>query len=57
MIVNAPSHPLWIKTDQSVGTGNSVTTGITNNGADLSTIVWDTSSVTPGTYYYNCRES
>ena len=55
LIVNAPSHPLWIKTDQSVGTGNSVTTGITNNGADLSTIVWDTTSVTPGTYYYNCQ--
>ena len=55
MIVNAPSHPLWIKTNQSVGTANSVTAGITNNGADLSTITWDTSSVTPGTYYYNCH--
>ena len=55
LIVNSPSHPLFVKTDQSVGTANSVTTGITNNGSDLGTITWDTTSVTAGTYYYNCQ--
>ena len=54
-IVNASGHPLWVKTDQSTGTGNAVTTGITNNGTDSGTITWDTTNVTDGTYYYNCE--
>ena len=55
MNVNAFTHPLFIKTNQSVGTANSITTDITGNGADVGTIVWDTSNVTAGTYYYNCQ--
>ena len=59
--VNASGHPFWIKTAQTVGTGNSVTTGtITNNGATgnvgvVVTITWNTTGVTPGTYYYVCQ--
>ena len=53
--INAPGHPLWIKTTQSTGSSNAVTTGITNNGAETGLITWDTTSVTPGTYYYNCQ--
>ena len=53
--INASGHPLWIKTNQSTGTGNAVTTGISNNGDDVGTIVWDTTNITAGTYYYNCQ--
>ena len=53
------SHPFWIKTVTGPGTGNAVgngtTTGtITNNGYSTGTITWDTTGVTPGTYYYQC---
>lgn len=59
--VNANGHPFWIKTSQTVGTGNSVTTGtITNNGVTgnvgvVIPITWNTAGVTPGTYYYVCQ--
>ena len=50
------SHPFWIKTSQTTGTGNGVTTGtITNNGQQSSNLTWDTNGVTPGTYYYICQ--
>ena len=54
-VVNATGHPVWIKSTKTVGTANSITANITNNGTQVGTIVWDTSSVTPGTYYYNCE--
>ena len=54
-IANSSGHPFWVKTDESVGTGNSVTTGISNNGTDSGTITWDTTNITDGTYYYNCE--
>lgn len=53
--INAPGHPFWIKTLQITGTTNAVTTGITNNGTASGTIVWDTSDMAPGTYYYICQ--
>lgn len=53
--VNAPGHPFWIKTLQITGTGNAVTTGITNNGATSGSIIWDTTNVAPGIYYYICQ--
>ena len=50
------SHPFWIKTTQTTGTSNGVTTGtITNNGQQSSNLTWDTNGVTPGTYYYICQ--
>ena len=50
------SHPFWIKTSQTTGTGNGVTTGtITNNGQQSSNLTWDTNGVTIGTYYYICQ--
>ena len=50
------SHPFWIKTSQTTGTGNGVTTGtITNNGQQSSNLTWDTNGVTVGTYYYICQ--
>ena len=53
--VNASGHPFWIKTAAVTGTGSAVTTGVSNNGAAIDTVVWDTSSIAPGTYYYICQ--
>lgn len=54
--VNASGHPFFIKTSPTTGTGNQVTTGtITNNGASIGTVTWDTTGVTSGTYYYICQ--
>jgi len=52
------SHPFWIKTTQTTGTSNGVTTGtITNNGQQSSNLTWDTSGLPAGptTYYYICQ--
>jgi len=54
--VNASGHPFYIKTSATTGTSNQVTTGtITGNGASVGTVTWDTTGVTPGTYYYICQ--
>lgn len=54
--VSAAGHPLYIKTTSTTGTGNGVTTGtITGNGSNNGAIVWNTTGVTPGTYYYICQ--
>ena len=54
--VNASGHPFWIKTSASTGTSNDVTTGtITGNGQAIGTVEWETTGVTPGTYYYICQ--
>tara|TARA_B100000073_G_scaffold145508_1_gene119787 strand:- start:5151 stop:11543 length:6393 start_codon:yes stop_codon:yes gene_type:complete len=53
-VVNASGHPFWIKTTNSTGTSNAAQ-GVTNNGDDVGTVIWDTTSITPGTYYYNCE--
>lgn len=52
--VNAASHPLWIKTSPTTGTGNGVS-GVNNNGAASGTITWNTTGSLPGTYYYQCQ--
>lgn len=50
------SHPFWIKTSATTGTGNGVTTGtLSANGRTTGTMTWDTTGVTPGTYYYICQ--
>ena len=54
--VSASGHPFYIKTNATTGTSNQVTTGtITGNGAAVGTVTWDTTGVTPGTYYYICQ--
>ena len=51
------SHPFWIKTQPSTGTGFGVTTGILTpaNGQTAGTMIWDTTGVIPATYWYICQ--
>lgn len=53
--VEATGHPFWIKTSNVTGTGSAVTSGITNNGTQSGTIVWNTAGLATGTYYYICQ--
>jgi len=50
-IVNAASHPFYIKTVQGTGTDNQVS-NVTNNGATSGVVNWTPSAA--GTYYYQC---
>ena len=56
---NMGTHPLYIKTTPSIGSGNQVTTGSTYGQGATTGTGWDTrpqsgTPVTPGTYYYVC---
>ena len=54
---NMNSHPLYIKTAPSIGSGDQVTTGTAYGQGTTFSIGWDTATgptVTPGTYYYVC---
>ena len=56
--MDASGHPMWISIVQSTGqpSAGNVPPGLTNNGtASGATITWDTTTVTAGTYYYNCE--
>jgi plastocyanin len=53
--LSVSGHPFWIKTSAVTGTGSAVSTGVTNNGQQSGTCTWDTTGVTPGTYYYICQ--
>ena len=56
--MNAAGHPMWIQISQATGqpAGGNIPAGISNNGtASGATITWDTTTVTAGTYYYNCE--
>ena len=48
-------HPFYIKdTQSSSGTNNAYNVGVTNQGATSGNIIWDTTNVPVGTYYYQC---
>jgi plastocyanin len=54
--VSAGGHPFWIKTAPQTSTGFVVDVNTTtNNGTDSGTITWDTTTISPGTYYYICQ--
>jgi hypothetical protein len=53
--VNASGHPFWIKTAQTTGTGDSYTSGVTNNGAQSGTITFSVPFNAPNTLYYICQ--
>ena len=46
--VNTPSHPFYIKTSATTGTGNQVT-GVNNNGETSGIVIYNTSGSVPGT--------
>jgi surface protein len=50
-IVDAASHPFYIKTVQGTGTDN-LASNVTNNGATSGVVNW--TPTTAGTYYYQC---
>ena len=54
--VSASGHPFYVKTSATTGTLNQVSTGtITGQGTVYGAVTWDTTGVTPGTYYYICQ--
>tara|TARA_B100001989_G_scaffold74838_1_gene51322 strand:+ start:7013 stop:8854 length:1842 start_codon:yes stop_codon:yes gene_type:complete len=52
--VNVSGHPFWIKTSATTGTGNAAT-GVTNNGAQTGTIIFQVPLNAPATLYYICQ--
>ena len=53
--VNTPGHPLWIKTNESPGTDNAFSNGITGNGTDKGTITFVVPKDAPAALFYNCQ--
>ena len=53
--ISAAGHPFWIKTDESTGTANAYSTGVTNNGADSGVITFTVPHSAPSVLYYNCQ--
>ena len=53
--VDAPGHPFYIKTTGGVGTLYQAT-GVINNGITSGFVTWDTTGISPATYYYQCSE-
>jgi hypothetical protein len=51
------SNTFYIKTAAVGGTGSTVSTGITNNGTQNNTVVWNTAGAAAGTYYYISAEN
>ena len=54
--ISAPGHPFYIKTSYVGGSGSQVSTGTVTGtqGTTNSTLSWNTSGVSAGTYYYVC---
>jgi len=53
--ISASGHPFWIKTAAVTGTGSAYSTGVTNNGVDNGTIVFNVPLDAPDTLYYICQ--
>ncbi len=54
-IIDAPGHPFFIKTIQSLGTANAYEDGVGNNGASDGTITFTVPDDAPDTLFYNCE--
>lgn len=50
-------NTFYLKTSAVGGTGSLVTTGVTNNGTQNNTVVWNTTGLAAGTYYYISAEN
>ena len=57
LTIIASGHPFWISNRQGTGqpSPSETPSGFTNNGTDSGALSWDTTGVTPGTYWYNCQ--
>ena len=53
--ISASGHPFWIKTAAVTGTGSAYSTGVTNNGTDNGTVVFNVPLDAPNTLYYICQ--
>ncbi len=53
--MNAPGHPLWIKTNKSAGKNDVYTNGITGNGTDRGKIMFTVAVDAPAVLFYNCQ--
>ena len=51
------SHPFWIKTAKGIGKDNAVSSGISGvgQGKVSGELIWDTTGIKEGTYYYQCE--
>jgi len=49
-------NTFYLKTAAVGGTGSVVSTGVTNNGTQNNTVVWNTAGLAVGTYYYVSAE-
>lgn len=53
---NVSGHPLWIQTSSSsYSAGNAYSLGVTNNGAQSGTIIFEVPLNAPSTLYYACQ--
>ena len=49
------NHPFWIQSVPAPYNPSQVVAGVTNNGNHNATVLWNTSTAYPGTYYYVCE--
>ena len=49
------NHPFWIQSVPAPYNPSQVVAGVTNNGSHNATVLWNTSTAYPGTYYYVCE--
>lgn len=49
------THPFWIQTVPAPYNPTQVVGSVTNNGTYNGTILWNTTTASPGTYYYVCE--
>ena len=53
--LKATGHPFWIKTQNSTGTANAYTDGVTGNGTERGTLTFSVPANAPATLHYNCQ--
>ena len=55
--LDASGHPFWIKTVNVIGQNFGMSTGISGVGQGQTSglLIWDTTYVMEGTYYYQCE--
>lgn len=53
--ISTPGHPFYITTVQSTNIANAYDDGVTNNGTESGTIVFQVPSDAPDTLYYICE--